>query len=108
MNLVAKEYVTCRHREDGALVLSEFTGAAHELREAYIHNPHDIQGLKNRIVQAIRDTPEEQHRRMKALRATVRSHDVQEWAAKFLASLQSAPIEPAQKDVEDLTDDARA
>ena len=31
MNLVAKEYVACRYDETGALVLSEFTGAADEL-----------------------------------------------------------------------------
>ena len=46
MNLVAKEYVACRQQDDGALVLSEFTGAARELRQAYLVNPHDIDGLK--------------------------------------------------------------
>ena len=48
MNLVAKEYVCCRHHEDGALVLSEFTGASDELGSAFLVNPHDIQGLKRR------------------------------------------------------------
>jgi len=100
MNLVAKEYVTCRHHDDGALVLSEFTGAAQELTEAYMHNPHDIQGLKNRMVQAMEDTPEERRRRMTSLRATVRQYDVQLWAARFLASLQTAPDEPSAADIE--------
>ena len=48
MNLVAKEYVTCRLENDGALVLSEFAGAADELKQAYLVNPHDINGLKRR------------------------------------------------------------
>ena len=39
MNLVAKEYVACRNDLGGALVLSEFTGAAAELRQAYLGQP---------------------------------------------------------------------
>lgn len=97
MNLVAKEYVTCRIHDDGALVLSEFTGAAKELGDAYVHNPHDIEGLKNRIVQAIKDAPQERQRRMMRLRHAVRSHDVQKWAAEFLDALQSVPRDNAQK-----------
>ena len=48
MNLVAKEYVTCRLGNDGALVLSEFAGASDELKQAYLVNPHDINGVKRR------------------------------------------------------------
>ena len=47
MNLVAKEYVACRGDETGALVLSEFTGAADELSGAFLVNPHDIEGMKD-------------------------------------------------------------
>ena len=46
MNLVAKEYVACRLDATGALVLSEFAGAAQELRDAILVNPHDLDGLK--------------------------------------------------------------
>ena len=49
MNLVAKEYVACRHDERGALVLSEFTGAADELRSAFLINPQDIEGRSKRF-----------------------------------------------------------
>src|SRR3954462_1343661 len=45
MNLVAKEYVACRSDLGGALVLSEFTGAAAELRQAYLANPHHLDGV---------------------------------------------------------------
>ncbi len=97
MNLVAKEYVTCRHDEQGALVLSEFAGAAEELSRAYLCNPHDIQGLKNTIMRAARSTPAEQRRRMRALRRRVAIHDVQQWAGRFLDALAAAPARPASE-----------
>ena len=53
MNLVAKEYVACRSDLGGALVLSEFTGAAAELRQAYLINPHDLEGVKDAIEAAL-------------------------------------------------------
>ena len=54
MNLVAKEYVACRYDDDGALVLSEFAGAADELRQAYLVNPYDINGMKAALLEAYR------------------------------------------------------
>jgi trehalose 6-phosphate synthase len=87
MNLVAKEYVACRDDESGALVLSEFAGAADELSGAFLVNPHDIDGLKDAIVRAARITPQEARRRMRAMRRRVRDHDVAHWAASFLDML---------------------
>ena len=52
MNLVAKEYVACRYDDDGALVLSEFAGASNELRQAYLVNPYDINGMKAKMLEA--------------------------------------------------------
>ena len=59
MNLVAKEYVACRYDDGGALVLSEFAGAADELRQAFMVNPYDINGMKQAIVTAINADPKE-------------------------------------------------
>ena len=94
MNLVAKEYVTCRHDLGGALVLSEFTGAWHELHEAFTCNPHDIEGLKQTIMRATAAPQNERRRRMKAMRKRVADHDVQRWATLYLESLASAPARP--------------
>jgi alpha,alpha-trehalose-phosphate synthase [UDP-forming] len=91
MNLVAKEYVACRYDESGALVLSEFTGAADELRSAFLVNPHDIEGLKDAIVRAATVGPAEARRRMRAMRRRVREHDVARWAADFLGALGRVP-----------------
>jgi len=88
MNLVAKEYVACRQRDDGALVLSEFTGAARELRQAYQVNPHDIDRLKDRLVEAMNDSPQNKARRMKAMRRQVVENDIDKWANTFLDDLE--------------------
>ena len=87
MNLVAKEYVACRSDLGGALVLSEFTGAAAELRQAYLTNPHDREGVKDTIEAALNQTPEEGRRRMRALRRQVLAHDLDRWAQSFLDAL---------------------
>ncbi len=91
MNLVAKEYVACRSDLGGALVLSEFAGAAIELHQAYLVNPHDTDGVKNALFEALTVAPEEARRRMKALRRQVMSHDVNRWARSFLDALRIPP-----------------
>jgi trehalose 6-phosphate synthase len=88
MNLVAKEYVAARTDERGSLVLSEFAGAAQELRDAYLVNPHDIEGLKRAILDAMHASPEEQMRRIRAMRAHIARHDVNTWARSFLDALR--------------------
>ena len=93
MNLVAKEYVACRYDDLGALVLSEFAGAANELRQAWLVNPYDINGMKAALLEAHRTDDKEANRRMKAMRKTVRQHDVAAWADSFLAEL--AAVRPS-------------
>jgi trehalose 6-phosphate synthase len=108
MNLVAKEYVSCRHDGGGALVLSEFTGAWHELHQAYVCNPHDIAGLKQTILTAQSAPEAERRRRMKAMRRRVADHDVQRWASRFLEALECAPARPKRTPREQTADDAHA
>ncbi|MEB2343146.1 MAG: trehalose-6-phosphate synthase [Deltaproteobacteria bacterium] len=88
MNLVAKEYVASRVDERGVLMLSEMTGAAHELRGASQVNPYDVEGLKDAMVEAVGMPEAEQERRMVALRRIVARHDVHAWARSFLAGLE--------------------
>jgi trehalose 6-phosphate synthase len=90
MNLVAKEYVACRSDLGGALVLSEFTGAAAELRQAYLCNPHHTDGVRDAIEQALNQSVEDGKRRMRALRRQVLAHDVDRWARAFLDALATA------------------
>ncbi len=90
MNLVAKEYVASRSDLGGALVLSEFTGAAEELTRAYLVNPHDLKGVKDAIVGALTQTPEEGRQRMRALRRQVLTYDLDRWARSFFDALADA------------------
>jgi len=87
MNLVAKEYVACHADGDGALVLSEFAGAAAELREAFLVNPYDPEAIQREISIALILPPEERRRRMRALAAKVAERDVYWWASSFLRLL---------------------
>jgi trehalose 6-phosphate synthase len=87
MNLVAKEYVAARADNGGALVLSEFAGAAAELRQAFLCNPHDLDGVKELLLRAVKIEPGDAARRMRAMRRYLRTHDVQAWAESFLAAL---------------------
>jgi len=89
MNLVAKEYVACRLGDDGALVLSEFAGAADELKQAFLINPYDINGMKAAIIGAMEAEPKDLAKRMRAMRKTVAEHDVTAWADRFLAALSA-------------------
>ena len=92
MNLVAKEYVAARGDNTGALVLSEFAGAADQLKSAILVNPHDIDGLKSAILRAVNLSPVEAARRMRAMRRQILSHDVQRWSQEFLATLETEAV----------------
>jgi trehalose 6-phosphate synthase len=94
MNLVAKEFIACRKGDNGALVLSEFAGAARELRQAYLVNPYDIDGLKSRLLEAQNDSAPNRARRMKQMRRHVFEYDVHWWASSFLDDL--AKLRPGE------------
>ena len=95
MNLVAKEYVACRHADDGVLVLSEFAGAAAEMTEALVVNPNDLHGMAATIERAMHMPAREKKARMQALRRKVFAHDVDAWCDDFLNDLASAAQPPA-------------
>jgi len=89
MNLVCKEYVTVQHAlgHNGALVLSEFTGAADELHQAVLCNPFDIEGLSYRIDDALRLPDEARREAIIAMGEHVRAHDVHHWVSGQLAEI---------------------
>nr|WP_208402794.1 trehalose-6-phosphate synthase [Lysinibacter cavernae] len=90
MNLVAKEYAATRFDRRGVLVLSEFAGASDELKQALLINPHDIEGLKDAIVQAVTMPVSEQEKRMRSLRRRVAEYDVARWSRSFLNALEES------------------
>ena len=87
MNLVAKEFVATRLDNTGVLILSEFAGAAQELRGAIQVNPHDVDGMSEAMDAALDMSAAEATRRMRALRRRVSRHTVHDWAQGFLDAL---------------------
>jgi trehalose 6-phosphate synthase len=91
MNLVAKEYAAAHIDGDGVLVLSEFAGAAEQLTDAVLVNPHDDRALQQAILDAVGMHRHERRHRMAGLREQIRKRDVRGWAHDFLAELAATP-----------------
>jgi trehalose 6-phosphate synthase len=94
MNLVAKEFVAARDDERGVLVLSALAGAAQELDDALIINPYDVDTFAGALIQAIDMPPDEQARRMRAMRKIVAGRNVFNWASDILEGLESLWTKP--------------
>ncbi|MEU4369471.1 alpha,alpha-trehalose-phosphate synthase (UDP-forming) [Micromonospora chersina] len=97
MNLVAKEYVAARVDGTGALLLSEFAGAAAELAQAYLVNPHDLDGLKAALLAALRAAPEDVAARMRAMREHLARNDIHAWAGSYLSALEETTSRPGRR-----------
>jgi len=87
MNLVVKEFVSCRLDGDGAVVLSEFAGAARQLTGATLVNPYDHDQLVAAIGSVVAAPEDERRRRMRRLRRAVRAWTAHDWSETFLADL---------------------
>lgn len=95
MNLVAKEYCAANVDEQGVLILSEFAGAAAEMKGwALVVNPNDLDHVARQIEAAFSMTPNERRGRMACLREMLRSNDVHRWVEDFLAECETSR-EPA-------------
>ena len=96
MNLVAKEFVAARDDEEGALILSQFTGATRELRDALIVNPYDTDQLADAIQMALQMDSNERQARMRRMRQIVKEHNVFRWAGNLITELAEIRIEEAE------------
>jgi trehalose 6-phosphate synthase/phosphatase len=97
LNLVAKEYIACHESGDGALVLSEFAGAAAEMGEALLINPFDEDRTAEVVMQAL-SLPEAQKKdRMRALARRVARNNVFAWGDRFVTNLAEAARARAER-----------
>ncbi|MGB0065396.1 MAG: trehalose-6-phosphate synthase [Terracidiphilus sp.] len=96
MNLVAKEYVAAQKDEQGVLILSRFTGAARELRDAIIVNPYDAEASGDAIAQALRMDQVERMERMRRMRAIVKEHNIYWWASNLIGALCDLRVSPGE------------
>ena len=86
MNLVAKEYVASRTRDDGALIISRLAGAAEDMEEALAVNPYDLEDVSDALHRAAEMTLKEKTERMRALRRRVLTRDIHWWLREFLGA----------------------
>jgi trehalose 6-phosphate synthase len=93
MNLVAKEFAAARRDESGVLILSRFTGASRELRDALLVNPYDIDQTADAIRAALEMEPEEKRTRMQRMRRVIREHNIYRWAADLITELCEVRLE---------------
>jgi trehalose 6-phosphate synthase len=91
MNLVAKEFIAARDDDEGVLILSRFTGASRELRDALLVNPYDIETTAEAILLALQMPQAERRDRMARMRAHVREQNIYRWAGMLLSELARIP-----------------
>ncbi|NML95590.1 alpha,alpha-trehalose-phosphate synthase (UDP-forming) [Novosphingobium olei] len=92
MNLVAKEYVAAQDPDDpGVLILSRFAGAAEQMQEAILINPHSAEEISDALRQAISMPREERIERWRKLMNTVVEQDVMWWLKRFTDALEAIP-----------------
>jgi trehalose-6-phosphate synthase len=101
MNLVAKEFVAARNDELGALILSCFAGASHELSDAVIVNPYDTDQLARAIQKCLEMPPGETRERMQAMRGMIREYNVYRWAGSLVGELARIRPDSAKPGVEE-------
>ena len=87
MNLVSKEFVAARNDEDGVLLLSQFTGAARELKETILINPYAIDDMAKSIRSAIQMPLELRKNIMQKMRTTVKENNIFLWAGNIITDL---------------------
>jgi trehalose-6-phosphate synthase len=102
MNLVAKEFLAARHDERGVLILSQFTGAARELRDALLINPYDIDQTAEAIRVALEMEPEEKQMRVHQMRKIIREHNIYRWAGGLVTELCELRLDVAEHDQQKL------
>jgi len=96
MNLVAKEFLAARRDESGVLILSQFTGAARELRDALLVNPYDIDQTAEAIRIALEMEPEEKQMRVQRMRRVIRENNIYRWAGDLITELCDVRLDGAE------------
>ena len=93
MNLIAKEYCAANVDDDGVLILSEFAGAASQMRrEALLVNPYDVESVASAIHRACVMGEAERRSRMKRLRRSIARRDVFRWVDSFLSAADAQDV----------------
>ncbi|OGE19264.1 hypothetical protein A3J19_04635 [Candidatus Daviesbacteria bacterium RIFCSPLOWO2_02_FULL_41_8] len=87
MNLVAKEFIAARDDEKGVLILSQYTGASRELKDAILVNPYNGEQTAEAIKTSLEMKPSEQTKRMRNLREVIKNYNIYRWSAELLKAI---------------------
>jgi trehalose-6-phosphate synthase len=98
MNLVAKEFVSSRFDDDGALILSSFTGAAREFTSSLPINPYSPDEIAEAIYRSLYMPAEERHDRMRRMRTVVQTNNIYRWAGKIMQELHRIEVRVRQNE----------
>lgn len=97
MNLVAKEYIAAQAPQNpGVLVLSRFAGAAEQLREALLINPHDINEMARALNRALTMPRQERWARHNRLWQRIETYDLANWRDSFIQSFAESDTDPVK------------
>ncbi|KAI9655047.1 MAG: Trehalose-6-P synthase/phosphatase complex synthase subunit [Alyxoria varia] len=91
MNLVSFEYVASQENRHGALVLSEFAGAAQSLNGSLLVNPWNIEDLGSKIHEAVTMGPEQRAANFQMLKKYVNTFTSAWWGKTFVKDLIAIP-----------------
>jgi len=95
MNLVAKEYVAAQAPQNpGVLVLSRFAGAAEQLREALLINPHDVNEMARALDRALTMPRQERWARHNRLWQRIETYDLANWRDSFIQTFAESDTDP--------------
>lgn len=97
MNLVSYEYIATQEERHGALILSEFTGAAQSLNGSIIVNPWNTEELANAIHEAVTMDDEKRKSNYLKLAKYVNKYTSAWWGESFVGELNRISVQSAQK-----------
>lgn len=98
MNLVSYEYIACQQARQGAMILSEFAGAAQSLNGSIVVNPWDPQQVADAIHEAVTmdtETRAENHRK---LFKYVNKYSAAFWGTSFIKEMSKLKQDNVDKE----------
>lgn len=100
MNLVCYEYIATQQEQHGALILSEFAGAAQSLSGALIVNPWNTEELARAIYDAVTMGPERGLSNYRKLEKYVFKYTSAWWGESFVGELTRIAAATEKRELE--------
>ncbi len=94
MNLIAKEYCASNIEKSGSVILSEFAGAASQMKnDVLLVNPYNIDEVADAIYSAINMNLKKRKKHMGRLQKSIQKHDIYWWLNSFLSAASAGKLD---------------